>query len=89
MSLLEEYGLQEDPRFIQARREAWRIVWLIVVQTLWVFGFAWWGLSQAPDEALRLWGIPAWYIGAFIGVAVFFPLAAIGLALTTQDCELE
>lgn len=89
MSLLEDYGLQKDPRFKQARREAMWIVWLIVAQTVWVFGLAYLGLSRSGADIPRILGIPAWYCWAFIGVAGVAPVVAVLIALKIKDCDLE
>src|SRR5690625_2194349 len=88
VSLLKEYGIKEDSRFKRARKEALRIVFLVVVQTIWVFGFAYWGTKTDPEEYTFTLGMPTWYFWAFLGAGVITPVIALILGLMTEDCEL-
>lgn len=88
MSLLKEYSVKEDPRFKQTRKEALRILVLVIIETIWVFGFAYWGTKTDPSEYSYILGFPAWYFWAFLGAGVLVPIVSIILGLLIKDCEL-
>ncbi len=88
MHLLKEYGIVEDPRFRQARKEAWGVFILVLIETIWVFGFAIWGTRSDPSEYTYFMGIPLWLLWAFIGAGVVFPILAALYALAIKDCEI-
>lgn len=85
---MKEYGIKEDPRFKQARKEAKRIFYLVIIETVWVFSFAYWGTTMDASQYTFIWGIPAWYFWAFLGAGIIFPIAALVLGLLIKDCDL-
>lgn len=88
MNLLEEYGIEEDPRFKQAKIEAIRILFFIIAETIWVFVCAYVGTKGTPEDYSYILGMPLWYFWAFLGAGIIFPLIAILLGIFTKDCEL-
>lgn len=89
LKLLEEYGIEEDPRFKQARIEAKRIFLLVIIETIWVFGFGYWGTTMDASQYTFIFGFPAWYFWAFLGAGIIFPIASIILGLLIKDCDLK
>lgn len=89
MSLLKEYGIQEDKRFVQARKEVVRIIYLIIFEFIWVFSFAYFGTKTDPNNYSFILGMPAWFFGALAGAGFIFPIIAMILSVKTKDCSLE
>jgi len=88
MNLLKEYGIKEDSRFKQARKEIRRIIYLIVFEFIWVYTFGYIGTRTDPGNYSYVLGFPMWFFWAFAGAGVIFPIIAIILALKTKDCSL-
>lgn len=88
MSLLDEYQITEDPRFVQARKEAWGTFFLVIIETIWVFGFAIWGTMSDPEQYTYFMGVPLWLLWAFLGAGVLFPILAAIYAVRIKDCEI-
>ncbi|MFA1820166.1 DUF997 family protein [Virgibacillus oceani] len=88
MSLLKEYGIKEDPRFKQARKESLRIMYLVIFEFIWVFTFAYIGTLSNPNNYSYILGFPIWFFWAFVGAGIVFPLIAIVLSMKTKDCSL-
>lgn len=88
MDLLREYGIKEDERFVQARKEALRIVLLALVEVIWVFMFAYLGTQTPPEQYSYIMGFPVWYFWGFLGCAIITPIVGIIIAHNIQDCEL-
>src|SRR5699024_5892838 len=89
MSLLREYGIKEDKRFVQAKKEALKVLILVAVETIWVFGFSYWGSKEDPSNYTYIWGFPVWYFWTFLGAAILFPVVGMLLGIFTKDCDLE
>lgn len=88
MNLLKEYGIKEDPRFVQARKESKRILYFVIFEFIWVYIFGYIGTKTDPNEYSYILGFPSWFFWAFAGAGIIFPIIAIILALKTQDCSL-
>lgn len=88
MSLLKEYGIKEDKRFVQAKKEATRVLILVAVETIWVFSFSYLGTKVDPSNYGYIFGFPVWYFWTFLGAAILFPIVGIMLGIFTKDCEL-
>jgi uncharacterized membrane protein YhdT len=88
MSLLQEYGIEEDERFVQANKEAFRVLLFVIAETIIVFGLAIWGNSMAPGEYTYILGMPMWFFWLFLLACILFPLAAIYLGTKIKDCDL-
>jgi uncharacterized membrane protein YhdT len=88
MNLLEEYGIKEDPRFKQARKETYTILWFVLIETVWVFSFAIWGDVSDPKNYKYVMGVPEWFFWSFLGAGIIFPLIALFLGSRIEDCEL-
>lgn len=88
MSLLKEYGIKEDSRFIQARKESLRIMYLVIFEFIWVYTFGFIGTKTDPSNYSYILGFPTWFFWAFAGAGVLFPILAIILSLKTSDCSL-
>lgn len=89
MSLLDEYQITEDPRFVQARKEAWGTFILVIVETVWVFSFAAWGTTSDPSQYTYVLGIPLWLLWAFLGAGIVFPILGAVYAMRLKDCEIS
>lgn len=89
MSLLKEYGIKEDLRFKQSRREIKRIMYLIAFEFIWVYSFGYFGTKIEPNNYTYILGFPTWFFWAFLGAGILAPSIAIILALKTEDCSLE
>lgn len=88
MDLLKEFGIKEDSRFIRARKEAFRILILIIVETCWVFAFVYWGIKADVSQYTYIGGLPMWFFWSLLGIAVIFPIWAVILAIKTEECKL-
>ena len=89
MSLLGEYGLIEDKRFVRARKEALTILCIVVADTIWVFGFALWGYSSGPENYTYVLGLPLWLLFASIGCVIVAPLASVVFVAFIKNETLE
>ena len=89
MDLLKEYGIKEDPRFKKAGKEARLIFLFWIVETIWNFGFALWGNSQAEAAYKVTLGFPTWYFLCVIGIGLIFPIIGIIFTKKLQDCPLD
>jgi uncharacterized membrane protein YhdT len=88
MSLLKEYGIEEDERFVQAKKEALRVLIFVIVTTIIIFSLAVWGESVEPADYPYIMGMPAWFFWAFVLGCLLFPLIAIFLGTKIADCDL-
>lgn len=88
MNMLERYDIKEDPRFARARKEALWILLLVIVDTVWTFGFAYWGTTSDPSDYTYVMGVPTWLLLASIGALVLYPLTGILLALSIKNTHL-
>lgn len=88
MSLLKEYGIKEDPRFKQGRKELRRIIAFVVFEAIYVFVFLKMGASENVDEYSYILGMPVWFVWLLFGVSFLFPLIAIIIASKIEECSL-
>ncbi len=88
MSLLKEYGIKEDARFKQARKESLRIMYLVIFEFIWVYTFGYIGTKTNPSDYSYIFGFPTWFFWAFAGAGVIFPVVAIILSINIKDCSL-
>lgn len=89
MSLLKEYGIKEDSRFKQGRKELRRIIAFVVIEAIYVLAFLKMGSSKNPDEYSYFLGMPVWFAWLLFGVSFLFPLIAIIIAAKTEECSLS
>ena len=88
MSLLKEYGIKEDPRFKQGRKELRRIIAFVVFEAIYVFIFLKMGTAQNAEEYSYILGMPVWFVWLLFGVSFLFPLIAIIIASKIEECSL-
>ena len=88
VSLLKEYGIKEDPRFKQSRKESLRIMCLVIFEFIWVYSFGYLGIKVNPNDYSYILGFPMWFFWAFLGAGVIFPIIAIILSIKIKDCSL-
>lgn len=88
-SLLDEYGIERDPRFAQARQEA-KIVFAYMASTVVFFvGISFWGASSYNGGYTYIMGMPPYFLAAIIGACVFVAAGMfIGLRYI-EDVSLE
>ena len=89
MKLLEEYGIKEDARFKQVKKEAFGIFIYWVIYSAWVYGWAYYGARIPVGDYTYIMGMPQWYFMAFLVYGILSPIACIVLALKLKDCSLS
>ena len=90
MKILEEYGIEEDPRLKRAGKEA-KIIWGYML-AMWIFCLATWGVGSHFDPGTSMWiiGMPAYVFWFVIVGGVAFTVAGIYIAWRLiKDCSLE
>jgi uncharacterized membrane protein YhdT len=89
LSAVKQYNITEDPRFKRAEKEAILAFLIFILNTIWVFGFAYWGKTVNPENYHYFWGMPMWMLWAQIGGIILYPIAGIFLALYIKECSLS
>ncbi len=91
MKLLEEYGIEEDPRLKIAFKEMLITFGLCIVYTLTTLALAWSiGMSKPPQEYSYILGFPAWFfLGIIVCPLVFFSVIVFLVTRVFKDMSLE
>lgn len=85
-SLLDEYGIERDPRFKQARKEA-KVVFGYMASTVVFFvGITFWGATSFDGSYTYILGMPPYFLAAIVGACVFIAVGMfIGLRYIEDD----
>jgi len=91
MKILEEYGIEEDPRFKVAFKEMLMAFSLCIVYSLVTLSVAWSiGMSKPPQEYSYILGFPTWFFLAIIVCPVaFFGVVIFLVTHVYKDMSLE
>jgi uncharacterized membrane protein YhdT len=91
MKILEEYGIEEDPRLKIAFREMLMTFGLCIVYTLVTLAMDWSiGMSKPPQEYSYILGYPAWFfLGIIVCPLVFFSVIVFLVTRVFKDMSLE
>lgn len=89
MSLLDDYGIEEDPRFKRTRQEAKVIFAYMIVTTVFFFATTAWGALTYDGSFEFILGLPTYLFITMAGLAI---LAIIGSLISfyyIEDVSLE
>jgi len=91
MKILEEYGIEEDPRLKRAFKEFLMTVGLCLVYTGVTLAVGWSiGMSKPPQEYSYILGMPTWFFLAIIVCPlVFFGVVIFLVTRVFKDMSLE
>lgn len=86
MKILEEYGIEEDPRLHTAFREMLITYGVCILYSIVTLAVAWSiGMSKSPLKYSYVLGLPAWW---FWGLIVC-PLGFFGLVIVLVTCVFK
>lgn len=88
-SLLDEYDIEPDPRFVQARREA-KIIFGYMASTIVFFvGISYWGAASFDGSYSYVMGMPPYFLVSLLG-AFGFLIAGVFIGFRCiEDTSLE
>ena len=89
MDLIKEYGLEEDPRFKDTKKESIRYVISFIVLSIWVWIWAYIVAKQDPATYKWILGFPEWFFWAALAVEIIYPIWIIIQAIQIKDCNLS
>ena len=88
-SLLEEYGIERDPRFVQARQEA-KVIFMYMASTVVFFvGISAWGTMTATGGYSYLFGMPTYFFIIIAGACGFLVIGMLIGLRYIEDASLE
>jgi uncharacterized membrane protein YhdT len=91
MKILEEYGIEEDPRLKTAFKEFLITMGLCLVYTGVTLAVAWLiGMSKPPQEYSYVLGFPTWFfLTIIVSPLVFFVVIIFLVKRVFKDMSLE
>lgn len=91
MKILEEYGIEQDPRLARATKEMLITMFFTITYMAFTLGIAWiLGMSKPPQNYSYIFGFPAWYFCViFVSPAVFFCVMVFLVCHVIKDDSLE
>lgn len=88
-SLLDEYGIEPDPRFIRARREA-KIIFGYMASTIVFFvGVSYWGAANFNGNYTYIMGMPPYFLISLLGAFAFLIIGVFIGFRCIEDTSLE
>jgi len=88
MSLLEEYGIKPDQRFLDVHKEAKITLFSWALYTAWCWGWAIFGSITPVEEYKYILGMPQWFFMTII-VYASSPIICWIVTLMIKDCTLS
>lgn len=88
-SLLDEYGIEPDPRFVRARREAMIIFSYMVSTIVFFVGVSYWGAASFDGSYTHIIGMPPYFLISLLGAFVFLIVGVFIGFRCIEDTSLE
>ena len=89
MSLLDDYGIEEDPRFKRARQEAKVVFAYMFATAVFFFGTTAWGSITYDGSFNFILGLPTYLFITLVGLAVFAIIGSLISFYYIEDASLE